>query len=483
VRSCSLKLVSCAIVSGLIGLISSPVAAQPAAAPTSDYTGFHVSLGGGYGTWNADTTTVSAATGICNLCSVQTQGGQGGFLTMGLGYDRQFTDRLVLGLFGDVDISHAEGTVQDQDPFFAGRISQTMSFAIGGRVGWLVDPSTLPFVTFGYTHTQFGSANMIDTTNQTATAFKTPAFSRDGWFIGAGAEARVAPDWFVRGEYRYADYGTVTLSDTASGQPPQSSISFHPDAQTFRVAVVYKFYRLGGMPAATPFEDAAPPADGQNDNFDGFHVSAGAGYGMWSADSKTLNQATGACVLCTVQTQGGSGPFGTVGFGYDHRLGSSRFVGGAFVDLDISHIEGTIQDQGPFYAGHESQDLAVFTGARLGWLIGPSTLPFLSAGFSHANFGHATMSDTHNGTISGLSTPAFQRDGWFIGVGAETKIASNWYAKAEYRYADYGTATLKDTGTAIGAIPGATAASSISFHPVTQTFRVAVVYRFNFLNP
>jgi outer membrane immunogenic protein len=30
----------------------------------------------------------------------------------------------------------------------------------------------------------------------------------------------------------------------------------------------------------------------------GFYVNGGLGYGMWAADTKTIDPATGACVLC-----------------------------------------------------------------------------------------------------------------------------------------------------------------------------------------
>src|SRR2546428_832134 len=83
----------------------------------------------------------------------------------------------------------------------------------------------------------------------------TPAPSGKRWVVtaGGGMEAMFAPGWFWRSEYRYADYGTVNLSDTAPGGPvvvvpgvgafanPQSTITFHPIVQTIRSEIVYKF--------------------------------------------------------------------------------------------------------------------------------------------------------------------------------------------------------------------------------------------------
>lgn len=66
----------------------------------------------------------------------------------------------------------------------------------------------------------------------------------------------------------------------------------------------------------------------------GFYVNGGLGYGLWAADTKTVNPVTGACVLCVDQTQGGRGWFGTVGVGYDYQF-NNWIVGGVFADFDV----------------------------------------------------------------------------------------------------------------------------------------------------
>jgi hypothetical protein len=90
-------------------------------------------------------------------------------------------------------------------------------------------------------------------------------------------------------------------------------------------------------------------------NWTGLYVDGGFGYGMWTADTTTINPLTGGCVLCVTQTQGGKGWLGTIGGGYDYQFNllSYNVVIGALGSYDFSSLTGTIQDQTPFFAGTE----------------------------------------------------------------------------------------------------------------------------------
>ena len=90
--------------------------------------------------WAADTNTVFAATGACDACVNQVQGGKGWLGVIGGGFDYQFTSNIVAGVFADFNISSLKGTIQDEGPFFAGDIKQTSSWAVGAR-GMASDPN------------------------------------------------------------------------------------------------------------------------------------------------------------------------------------------------------------------------------------------------------------------------------------------------------------------------------------------------------
>jgi len=115
---------------------------------------------------------------------------------------------------------------------------------------------------------------------------------------------------------------------------------------------------------ARPYAKA--PAPVMTPSWTGFYIGGGGGYGMWTADTRTINFNTGACVLCETQTQGGKGYFGSVSAGFDWQFGGS-WVAGVFGDGQFGSINGTIQDQGPFFAGRENSGPA--TRQARGWVI------------------------------------------------------------------------------------------------------------------
>ena len=223
------------------------------------------------------------------------------------------------------------------------------------------------------------------------------------------------------------------------------------------------------LPAQGPAYKAAPPA---SSSWTGFYLGAGGGYGLWSADTTTVNPVTGVCVLCVEQRQGGRGWFGTVGAGFDFQV-SERIILGALADYDFGNIKGTIQDQGPFIAGEIKQRSAWAVGARLGWLITPRLLSYVNGGYTQARFSDAQMVLSTNGAATAFSTPAFNTSGYFLGSGVEYEVLPGWNWKNEYRLSSYDSTTLRDcaaTGVCL---------NSIRFEPTVQTVRSELVYRFN----
>ena len=72
--------------------------------------------------------------------------------------------------------------------------------------------------------------------------------------------------------------------------------------------------------------------------------------------------------------------------------------------------------------------------------------------------------------------------GWTIGGGLETRIfSSNWTARAEYRYADFGTANFTDVRTCTGGCPATANPLSVSYDVRlrTHTALFGIAYLFN----
>ena len=442
-----------------------PVAKAPVTA-VSPWTGFYVNGGFGYGMWAADTNTVNPVTGTCATCVNQIQGGQGWLGLVGGGFDYQFSPNIVAGLFADVSISSLKGTIQDEGPFHAGDIKQTSAWAFGARAGWLLTPMVMSYVNGGYAGARFSGASMVTTFAGAPTASSTPAFTASGYFLGGGVEAAIAPGWFWRNEYRYAYYGSKVLPDNSGAF---SSIYFKPTVQTVTTQLVYKFDPVHIAPTYAPIPMITA-------NWTGFYVSGGFGYGLWAADTTTVNPATGACSLCSPQRQGGKGWLGVVGGGFDYQF-ASRFVAGVFADYNFSSLKGSIQDQNPATVGEIKQTDAWAAGVRLGWLVTPAMLTYANGGYSGAKFSGTTMVNEFNAAFSG-TTPGFTRSGWFVGGGAETTFTAlgllgpGWFWRTEYRYASYNTQTIPDT-------PGQ---NSITFKPAVQTLTSQVIYKFNWMH-
>ena len=214
---------------------------------------------------------------------------------------------------------------------------------------------------------------------------------------------------------------------------------------------------------------AANAADWQ-----GLYVAGGVGYGAWTADTTQTTHGGGPCALCVNVKQGGTGALGSIAIGFDHPL-SGQWVGGVFIDGDLANIKGNVQDAGPFYVAPVTETSAISEGARVGWLVNPTTLPYLDVGASQAHFkGGAEVNNccgATSGAATGYSLSSTTRSGFFVGAGVELKLHGHWAWKSEYRYADYGKATLTDSN-------GASFEDDNTIHPIVQSVRTEVVYRF-----
>ena len=219
-----------------------PRAAAPVALQVSNWTGFYANGGVGYGLWDSETTVVNPATGACVICSTTDHSGRGWLGEVGVGYDAQITEKIVLGAFFNYDFSSMKGTIEDQsiNPLGgAGKTDNDSTWFVGARGGWLMTPSVLNYWGVGYTQTHFGGAAL----NSTAagggpTGYSTPGFTAGGWFLSGGLEVAMHDGWFWRSEVRYSDYSTKAVHESG---PVPFDINFNPVVQTATSEIVYKF--------------------------------------------------------------------------------------------------------------------------------------------------------------------------------------------------------------------------------------------------
>ena len=232
------------------------------------------------------------------------------------------------------------------------------------------------------------------------------------------------------------------------------------------------------LPAAPVYTKApmmAPVA-----NWTGFYIFGGAGGGVWDADNFSINAAGNATTIS--QRQGGDGWFGTVGAGYDWQFNTS-WVAGIFADGQFGSLRGNITDPiNGLTGGVKLQDTWA-AGVRLGYLVAPNVYSYVNAGFTESFWNSASLGSVV-GTAPTVTTPSFNRNGWFVGGGVENNLnifgitAPGLFMKTEYRAAYFDRATLAETTLA-----GVPTGTSTSFHPLVQTISTSLVYRFNWGGP
>lgn len=214
--------------------------------PVYNWTGFYIFGGAGGGVWDADSLSVNAAGNTTTI--TQRTGGDGWFGTVGAGYDWQFNHSWVAGIFADGQLGSLRGSLNDAALGLTGTEKLRDTWAVGGRIGYLVAPNVYSYVNAGYTQS-YWSGSSLGAASGTAPTVSTASFNKGGWFVGGGVENNLnifgitAPGWFMKTEYRAAYYGNRNLGEfsDATGALAGNTIAFKPFVQTISTSLVYRF--------------------------------------------------------------------------------------------------------------------------------------------------------------------------------------------------------------------------------------------------
>jgi outer membrane immunogenic protein len=120
-----------------------------------------------------------------------------------IGYDIAVSPNVRLGATAALDSSTS-------DTQFAGllRADAKRDIELGARLGYVVSPSTLVYGMAAYTNQRIGYS--LDTkTGNVGIGHQTA----EGYRVGGGVELAVTKHTFVKGEYRYSDYGSDVRSN------------------------------------------------------------------------------------------------------------------------------------------------------------------------------------------------------------------------------------------------------------------------------
>jgi len=253
--------------------------APPPPPPVATWTGCYISGSVGYGLFDNETSSFDTAGGVITPNTPRTDyGGRGWLAGGGGGCDYQFgfgggggifgTGQFVIGFLGDYYWSDMRGNRGSPSlgNFFTAQEKVDSQWAVGGRIGWLVNPNTLTYFSGGYTEATLTGVGNFFSPNVGAVnplgAF-LPGRTVNGWFLGGGVEYQSGwiPGLTWKTEYRFSEYNNVDRFErfTALGAPgaPGSLTGFFTNdklfTQTVMTSLVYRFNFWGAPPVAARY--------------------------------------------------------------------------------------------------------------------------------------------------------------------------------------------------------------------------------------
>jgi outer membrane immunogenic protein len=230
------------------------------------------------------------------------------------------------------------------------------------------------------------------------------------------------------------------------------------------------------LPART--YSKAPPPPVPVASWTGCYIAGGGGGGYAVRRHNDYNPTTNLNIVAGLPDAdaGALGWFGTVQGGCDYQFGGNWVVG-AFADYDFSDINGQYSLVTSNNVGTWKQDYSWAAGARIGYVLFPQMLTYISGGYTQAHQQSINFI-TNNGVPSNTILGAQTRDGCFIGAGDEYALSflPGLFWKTEYRFSRFdGTqAAFVNSAGVVNAVFG-DRYSRIDEHSV----RSQLVFRFN----
>jgi outer membrane immunogenic protein len=195
------------------------------------WTGFYVGIHGGYGWASDDVIEFDASTGQPTGFFRWIFSDEGAEAGVHAGYSQQH-GIIVVGLEGDVEFVDVGGTVFDP---FGGSFETRRHWnaSLRARLGVLPLDRLLVYATAGLAATEVESRFILPPLGEDE-RFRAGAV---GLTLGAGVEFALTDQLTIRGEYRYADFGT-----TRYDWPKYTTYYRHvPESHSVRMGLSYRF--------------------------------------------------------------------------------------------------------------------------------------------------------------------------------------------------------------------------------------------------
>ena len=150
------------------------------------------------------------------------------------GLDWQFAQNWVLGTEGQYSWLAKNNLTATFPGGYVYTNDQRGLGSITARIGYTWGPGLL-YVKGGYAYSD--NSERV-TFAGVPTAFLLNGNHSNGWTVGTGVEYMVAPNWSVKGEYMYYDFGSTRFVTPA---PLAPFGSFNTDDHTLKLGVNYRF--------------------------------------------------------------------------------------------------------------------------------------------------------------------------------------------------------------------------------------------------
>ena len=445
----------------------------------SSWTGFYAGLGLGFRSTQADLSTTSVIRNgiprdLSQSALSQPFDGVGFRANPYAGFNWQVAPHWVVGIEGDVGLGdrttslggYRSSPALGSSTFAADSLSVRAAWdaSLRGRVGYLVTPATLLYATGGlawqhYDVTAVCASAGICVGNGETPAIVTHSLTRTGWTAGGGIETALWGNWLMRAEYRYADFGTSPLTivrtATVGGTLTIDNFDAHMRTHAATFGVAYKF----GDPIAAGGRGRPFDAQASIVSWNGAYVGLGLGARAMRSDLIETSESAGG-FLIDLARRANSRPFDGTAFRINPYVGylwqpAPRWVAG--IEGDVGLADRTVtrsgftnitladsQERGESTAIRSKWDASL--RGRIGYLVTPETLAYATGGVAWQHFEMNSACASLLCPILGYA-PTFinqstTKAGWTLGGGIETALGGRWLARAEYRYADYGTSSF-----------------------------------------
>jgi outer membrane immunogenic protein len=355
-----------------------PLKAPPRAAVTTSWAGFYIGAHVGYGFSN--TASSSDGFGVSDrFIGIGSKGWAAGGLA---GYNVMLSPRWVGGIEVDGSWQDIDSTLKAEGLDFT-VLSLDWSASVRGRIGYLMTPTTMLFVTGGWTWSKLEAQPVL--------GLPTVSKSINGPQVGFGVETMLADNWIVRTEYLQSFYDEVNFGE---GSPNLS-----PWVGVIRSALIYKV----GPSTPTPWPDRQPTPI-----WAGFYIGGMIGPFMASAKVSAPGLSFDGLGISSV--------FPSALAGYNVFL-APRW---------IASIEGEIAPN------ISTSDVEIeWTGVvrgRIGYLLTPAVLAYAHAGWGTSSIKNVTFSGTS------ASIPIERINALGVGTGVEAAVTDRWRLRADYTY-------------------------------------------------